>query len=58
LVHYLDVAGIQPLEATGIERVLAGLRETIPDDDHLLAAASTVFDDLLAVFVNEEQPDE
>ena len=58
LVHYLDVGGIQPVEATGIERVLAGLRETILHDDHLLAAASAIFDGLLAVFVKEEQLDE
>ena len=58
LVHYLDVGGIQPVEAVGIERVLAGLRETITDDDHLLAAASAIFDGLLAGFVKEEQPNE
>jgi len=58
LVHYLDVGGIQPVEAAGIERVLAGLRETITHDDHLLAAASAIFDGLLAGFVKEEQPNE
>lgn len=58
LVHYLDVGGIQPVEAAGIERVLAGLRETITNDDHLLAAASAIFDGLLAGFVKEEQPNE
>ena len=58
LVHYLDVGGIQPVEAAGIERVLAGLRETIIHDDHLLAAASAIFDGLLAGFVKEEQPNE
>lgn len=58
LVHYLDIGGIQPVEAAGIERVLAGLRETIPHDDHLLAAASAIFDGLLAGFVKEEQPNE
>ena len=58
MVHYLDVAGIQPVEAVGIECVLAGLRETILHDDHLLAAASALIDGLLAVFVKEEQPDE
>lgn len=56
LVHYLDIGGIQPVEAAGIERVLAGLRETITHDDHLLAAASAIFDGLLAAFVKEEQP--
>ncbi len=58
LVHYLDVGGTQAAEAAGVERVLAGLRETITDDDHLLAAASAIFDGLLAGFVKEEQPNE
>lgn len=55
LVHYLDVGGIQPMEAAGVERVLSGLRETITDDDQLLAAASALFDGLLAGFAKEEQ---
>jgi hypothetical protein len=58
LVHYLDIGGIQPVEAAGIERVLAGLRETIAHDDHLLAAASAIFDGLLAEFVKEEHPND
>ncbi|MGN7741969.1 chromate resistance protein ChrB domain-containing protein [Pseudomonas sp. 22526] len=58
LVHYLDIGGIQPVEAAGIERVLAGLRETISHDDQLLAAASAIFDGLLAEFVKEEQAHE
>lgn len=45
-------------EAADIERVLAGLCETILHDDHLLAAASAIFDGLLAGFVKEEQPNE
>lgn len=50
LVHYLDVGGVQPPEATGVESVLAGLRDAITDDDQLLATASGVFDGLLAAF--------
>jgi len=50
LVHFLDVGGVQPLEAAGIESALAGLRDTIPDDDELLALASRIFDGLLASF--------
>jgi hypothetical protein len=50
MVHYLDVGGVQPPEAVGVESVLAGLRDTIIDDDQLLAAASSVFDGLLASF--------
>jgi hypothetical protein len=53
LVHYLDVGGIQPTEASGIESVLTGLREAITDDDQLLATASSVFDGLLANFQKE-----
>jgi hypothetical protein len=47
LVHYLDIGGVQPPEASGIERVLAGLRESLTDDDRLLQAALGVFDGLL-----------
>ncbi|MDD2725275.1 MAG: chromate resistance protein [Methylovulum sp.] len=50
LVHYLDVGGVQAAEACGVESVLKGLRETLTDDDQLLAAASGVFDGLLAAF--------
>lgn len=50
LVHYLDVGGVQPPEAVGIESVLGGLRDTIADDDQLLVLASKVFDGLLASF--------
>ena len=58
LVHYLDVGGAQPTEATGVERVLAGLRASIEDDDQLLAAACAIFDGLLAAFGKEGQRDE
>jgi len=47
LVHYLDIGGVQPPEAAGVESVLAGLRESITDDDTLLATACTLFDGLL-----------
>lgn len=50
LVHYLDVGGVQPPEAAGIESVLNGMRESIQNDDQLLKAASTVFDGLLISF--------
>lgn len=55
LVHYLDVGGVQPVEASGIERVLAGMRESITDDDQLLQAAAGVFDGLLIAFASEEK---
>jgi len=47
-VHYLDVGGIPTAEATGLESVLAGLRELHADDDALIAAAAAVFDALYA----------
>lgn len=50
LVHFLDVGGVQPPEAAGIESVLTGMHESLTDDDQLLAAASSVFDGLLASF--------
>ncbi|MGZ5008431.1 MAG: chromate resistance protein ChrB domain-containing protein [Methylobacter sp.] len=57
LVHYLDVGGIQPPEAVGIETVLAGLRDTVGDDDRLLVSAGAVFDSLLAAFEKGETSD-
>ena len=42
LVHYLDVGGVQPPEAAGIESMLAGLGETLTQDDQLLTAACAI----------------
>ncbi len=53
IIHFLDVGGIQPPEAAGIERVLAGLYEAITDDNQLFATASTLFDGLFAAFEKE-----
>lgn len=50
LVHYLDTGGVQPAEAVGVERILAGLRSSIADDDRLLLAACEIFDGLLAAY--------
>jgi hypothetical protein len=47
-VHHLDAGGLPVPEAAGLERVLGGLREIHSDDDALVAAASLVFDALLA----------
>jgi hypothetical protein len=56
LVHFLDVGGLQPPEATGIESVLAGMRDAIASDDQLLKVASAVFDGLLQSFSKEATP--
>jgi hypothetical protein len=53
LVHGLDVGGVQPPETVGIERVLAGMRDAIDDDDQLLLAAAGVFEGLLVSFEKE-----
>ena len=58
LVHYLDVGGVQPPEAPGVESVLAGLRENITDDDTLLTAACSLFDGLLTTFEMRSGHDE
>ena len=50
IIHFLDVGGIQPTEAAGIESILAGMRTSIQDDNLLLQTASSVFDGLLASF--------
>ena len=47
LVHGLDAGGVQPPEAAGVERVLAGMREAIADDDQLPLVAGGVFEGLL-----------
>ena len=54
IIHYLDVGGNQPCEAPGIERVLAGLRESIGDDDQLTLVAGGIFDGLLTALASEE----
>jgi hypothetical protein len=53
LVHCLDAGGVQPPEAAGVERVLAGMREAITDDDQLLQIAAGVFEGLLTAFAKE-----
>ncbi|QPF74582.1 chromate resistance protein [Roseateles sp. DAIF2] len=56
LVHSLDAGGVQPPEAVGVERVLAGMREAIEDDDLLLHTAAGVFEGLLIAFTKEGGP--
>ncbi|EPG5519968.1 chromate resistance protein ChrB domain-containing protein [Klebsiella pneumoniae] len=58
LIHFLDVGGVQPPEAVGVESVLAGLRESITDDDILLTAACSLFDGLLTTFEMRSGHDE
>ena len=53
LVHGLDAGGVRPVEADGVERVLAGLLEAIKDDDQLLLVAGGVFEGLFTAFEKE-----
>lgn len=53
VIHFLDVGGIQPTEAAGIESVLQGLRSSISDDDQLLLLAGHIFDGLHSNFQGE-----
>lgn len=53
LVHCLDVGGLQPAEAVGLEAVLKGLQSQLNDDSALQAAANVVLDGLLAQFAGE-----
>ncbi len=50
IVHYLDLGGVVPPEAAGLEAVLKGLRAQAANDNALLAAVMPVFDGLYAVF--------
>jgi hypothetical protein len=52
------VGGIRPAEASGIEQVLTGLKDTILDDDRLLDMVNGIFDGLYTVFQNEEVPND
>lgn len=54
LVHFLDVGGVQPPEALGVESILAGLRDLAADDDVLLDQTCAVFDGLYARFCKEQ----
>jgi hypothetical protein len=56
LVHGLDAGGVMPPEAAGVERVLAGMRDAIADDDALMLAAAGVFEGLFQAFYKEAGP--
>ena len=47
-MHYLDVGGIEPPEAIGIEKVMQGLRSQISNDEQLFELSNHIFDGLYA----------
>lgn len=53
IVHYLDIGGIEPPEAIGIEKIIQGLRCQISNDDQLLELSSHIFDGLYTNFSRE-----
>lgn len=46
IVHYLDVGGIEPPEALGLEKIIQGIRCQIKDDDQLFELSNHIFDGL------------
>lgn len=57
IVHFLDAGGVPVPEASGIEAVLAGARETAEDDDVLVSEASRLFDNLYHYYSREASHD-
>jgi hypothetical protein len=53
IVHCLDVGGLPLAEARTVETALRGMRRRARDDDHFLATASLLFDDLYAGHAQE-----
>ena len=50
IVHALDVGGIQPVEAEGLEQILKRLSQQFDQDDQLIQATHAVFDCLYLAF--------
>ena len=48
IVHYLDVGGIEPPEAIGIEKIIQGIQSQISNDDQLFELSNHIFDGLYA----------
>jgi len=50
LVHYLDVGGIAVPEAAGLETLIRGMQQRLPNDDELLSAVEKIFDAFYQAF--------
>ncbi len=50
LVHFLDVGGVPPAEARGLEVILRGAREHCLDDDALVVEAGKIFNYLYQTY--------
>ena len=53
VIHALDMGGIQPPEAQGVETIITGLKSYAKSDDQLLEQVSGVFDALIGAFTKE-----
>jgi hypothetical protein len=49
-IHYLDVGGIPVADASGLEMVLKGARDSARGDDELVQAAGKVFDHVYSAY--------
>lgn len=50
IIHALDVGGLQPVEAEGLEQILKRLCQQFDQDDQLIQATHAVFDSLYLAF--------
>lgn len=53
VIHALDVGGIQPPEAQGVEAIISGIKASSKSDDELLEKVGGVFDALIGAFTKE-----
>jgi hypothetical protein len=49
-IHYLDVGGIPVADASGLEMVLKGARDSARSDDELAVAAARIFDHVYSAY--------
>jgi len=55
-IHFLDVGGIPVADASGLEMVLRGARDTARTDDELVLAAAKVFDHVYSAYRSAGSP--
>ena len=54
-IHFLDVGGIPVADASGLEMVLRGARDSARTDDELVLAAARVFDHVYSAYKSAER---
>ena len=53
-IHFLDIGGVPVADASGLELVLKGVRDSSRSDDALVLAATTVFDHVYLAYQSAE----